>query len=129
MLGLLLGVVVDPENPAIIANPLKTMAPELRTANNKLPPHLHYNLILPAIKNIVPCFPLDLSCDLFIYLGILIKNGWSIYRRRNLSDSSYSHTYFSLRHQADTHNRSPSPRSPTLHHPRSLDVEWNPVMS
>ena len=23
-----------------------------------------------------------------------------------------------LRHQADTHNRSPSPRSPTLHHPR-----------
>ena len=57
MLGLLLGVVVDPENLAIIANPLKTMAPELRTANNELPPHLPYNLILPATKNIVPCFP------------------------------------------------------------------------
>ena len=55
---------------------------------------------------------------MFIYLGILIKNGWSIYHRRNLSDSSYSHTYISLRHQADTHNRSPSPRPSTLHHSR-----------
>ena len=40
MLGLLLGVVVDPENPAIIANVLKPMAPELRTANNELPLYL-----------------------------------------------------------------------------------------
>ena len=30
----------------------------------------------------------------------------------------HSLLYTSLRHQADTHNRSPSPRSPTLHHPR-----------
>ena len=30
----------------------------------------------------------------------------------------YSRTYTSFRHQADTHNRSSSPRSPTLHHSR-----------
>ena len=28
------------------------------------------------------------------------------------------HTYTTLRHQANIHNRSPSPRSPTLHHTR-----------
>ena len=38
---------MDSENPAIIANLLKTMAPELRTANNELPPHLSYDLIIP----------------------------------------------------------------------------------
>ena len=49
---------------------------------------------------------------------ILIKNGWPIYRRRNLPDFSHFHTYTSLRHQADTHHRSQSPRSPTLHQSR-----------
>ena len=33
----------------------------------------------------------------------MIKNGWPMYRRRNLADFSHSHTYTSLRHQADRH--------------------------
>ena len=43
--------------PATIANLLKTMATELRTANNKIPPHLAYDLLLPLTSNIVPLIP------------------------------------------------------------------------
>ena len=39
----------------------------------------------------------------------------------------YSHSYTSFRHQADTHNRSPSPRSPTLHHSRCAPPRIVPV--
>jgi len=57
---LLLQVVEDPEKdsfPATIANLLKTMTPELRTANNELPPHLSYDCSYPPTSNIVSCIP------------------------------------------------------------------------
>ena len=70
-----------------------------------------------------PSFPRPEMC--INPVGILIKHGWSIYRRPKMSESHYS-LYVPVTPPSgtrqtlskDTHNRSQSSRSPTLHHSR-----------